>query len=145
MREGASVIKHCKKLLTQKDSEYEKTTERLEKEIRKSQARCSSGSRGALIGIKSVNRTKVQLEKIVKVKAYLNNVMTETKQVMIKGKDKPEAMTIPYDLEKITKGIKNVEKEVEKSDSQTSAGSLESFAKELEELDRAAVQQTTLF
>jgi hypothetical protein len=137
MREGAALLKHCEKQIKVKEAEYEKTTERLAKEMLKSQARSSSGSRGALIGVKSVNRTKVQLEKIVQVKAYLEGVVKETKKIMIKGKEKPAEMVIPFDTEKIKKEIKKIEKEVEKSDSTTSTSTAESFLKEMEDFDRS--------
>ena len=138
MREGAVLIKNCSKMIQAKDAELEKVTQRLEKEIKKSVARSVSGSRGALVGVKSVNRTKLQMEKIVQVKAYLEEVIVKTKRIMIEGKAEPAKMILPTDMEKLKKEIKKIEKQVEKSDSTTTISTIEDserFLMELQEVE----------
>lgn len=138
MREGVSLLKNCQKLIKTKDAEIQKATERLQKEVKKSLARHSSGSRAALIGVKSINRTKLQIEQNSQVKSYLERVMTETREVMVKGKANPANMVLPTDMESIKKEIKKIEKEVEKCESTSTISTVadsERFLKELEDLD----------
>jgi hypothetical protein len=136
-------------MIDTKNAEHEKATERLGKEIRKSQARSTSGSFGALVGVKTVQRTRIHLEKIVQVRKYLEGVVKDTKEIMIKGKENPKDMVMPMDIEKVKKNIKKIEKEVEKeveksgstttSSSRSSTEDSERFFKELHDLDRSAV------
>jgi hypothetical protein len=138
MREGVAILKNCQKIIKSKDVELEKLNDKLQREVKKSMARMQSGSRGILIGVKAINRAKIQKEKIVKVKAYVEGVVVHVKVIMTKGKATPAEMNIPYDIEMIKKQIKKIEKEFDASESSSTLSTIEEserFLKELQELD----------
>jgi hypothetical protein len=138
MREAAVLMRNLKKMIADKDAELKKVKDRLEKEVKKSVARSASGSRAALVGVKSVNRSKLQIEKIAQVRAYLVGMVEETKEVVRLGRETPAKMILPTDTEKLKKEIKKIEKQVEKADSVSTISTVEEseqFLKELQELD----------
>lgn len=124
-REGVQIIKLCDKMIKAKDEELKKINKRLEKDLKLSVSRGKTGNhRGALLGVKSMNRGKSQAEKVHKVKAFLQQTAQATKEVLIKGKKNPSEMCLPTDIEQIKKEVNKIEKESDlQASASTSAGS----------------------
>lgn len=124
-REGVQIIKLCDKMIKAKDEELKKINKRLEKDLKLSVSRGKTGNhRGALLGVKSMNRGKSQAEKVHKVKAFLQQTAQATKEVLIKGKKNPAEMCLPTDIEQIKKEVNKIEKESDlQASASTSAGS----------------------
>lgn len=144
IREGVQLVKKCDAIIKNKESEVAKYSKRMEKETKLAMARSTSGShRGALLGVKAVNRTKLQIEKALKVKEFVEKAQSDIKATIVKGKEAAHEMALPYDMEKIQKEIKKIEKECDSTSSSTETSDAESqqaMLQELLKLDATTVQ-----
>ena len=120
MREGATLIKKCEQILKSKETELVKAQKRLEKDTTLVMARKSNSvtHKAVLLGVKAVNRSKLQVEKIQAIQAYVQEVSAQVKTALVKGKDRPHEMTLPTTMEAMQNEIKKIEKQFkEKSNS----------------------------
>lgn len=145
IREGVQIIKKCESILKTKDAELAKTKKKMDKDIKLALARSNSGSqKSALLGVKAANRSRAQIEKIEKVKAYVTETSLQVKEALVKGKANPCEMILPTSIEKIEKQIKKIEKEADESvsSSQTDLSELEShtFLQELLQIEALSCQ-----
>ena len=113
MREGVTLIKKCEQILKTKESELVKAQKRLEKDTTLVMARKSNSvtHKAVLLGVKAVNRSKLQVEKIQAIQAYVQEVSAQVKTALVKGKDRPHEMTLPTTMEAMQNEIKKIEKQ----------------------------------
>lgn len=114
MREGVGMIKLCDKLIKEQDAELQKINKRMEKDLKLSITRGKTGNqRGAMLGIKSLNRAKTQADTLKQVKTYLQETKAETLAILNKGKKNPAEMELALNAEKIKAQVKKIKKEAD--------------------------------
>lgn len=114
LREGVGLLKLCRKLHEEHEKELVKLNKRMAKGLTLSISRGQTGNtRGALLGMKSLNRTKIQVETIQQIQQYLEQTADEIKAILHKGKQNPAEMILPTNAEAIQAHVKKLKKEAD--------------------------------